>query len=224
LYKSKIPYEIKLQVIEDYLAGKITPIQIKNKIGVNKATIFKWVAKYKALGLEGLMDTSKNTSYPTELKLHAVLDYLDGKGSMIEIIKKYKIRNVSQLESWIKKYNNHDDFKSSHSGGSYHMINGKKTTQDERVEIVSYCIENGKDYVKAIEKYGVSYQQIYTWVKKYEEKGVGGLTDKRGRKKPDNEMSEVEKLKAENKLLQAKLRRSQMEIDVLKKLEEVERR
>lgn len=222
--KSKISSKVKLQMILDYLAGKVTPTQIKDRIGVNKATIFRWVAKYESLGSEGLMDTSKNTSYPAELKLNAVKDYLDGKGSMLEIVKKYKIRNVGQLESWIKKYNNHEDFKTSNSGGNYHMINGKKTSQSERVEIVSYCIENSKNYIKAIEKYGVSYQQIYSWIKKYEEKGIDGLTDKRGRKKLENEMSEVEKLKAENKVLQAKLRHSQMEIDVLKKLEEVERR
>jgi len=36
-------------------------------------------------------------------------------------------------------------------------------------------------------------------------------------------MSELEKLKAENKLLQAENKRKQMEIDLLKKLEEVER-
>ncbi|MDT2238220.1 hypothetical protein P7H19_20895 [Paenibacillus larvae] len=36
-------------------------------------------------------------------------------------------------------------------------------------------------------------------------------------------MSEVEKLRAQNKLLQAENRRKQMEIDLLKKLDEIER-
>jgi len=36
-------------------------------------------------------------------------------------------------------------------------------------------------------------------------------------------MSELEKLRAENKLLQAENKRKQMEIDLLKKLEEVEK-
>ncbi|CAG7659123.1 hypothetical protein PAECIP111802_07392 [Paenibacillus allorhizosphaerae] len=39
-----------------------------------------------------------------------------------------------------------------------------------------------------------------------------------------NEMTELEKLRAENKLLQAENRRKQMEIDLLKKLEELKRR
>ena len=48
------------------------------------------------------------------------------------------------------------------------MNKGKKTTQEERAEIVAFCIEHGKDYGLAMEKYSVSYQQIYSWVRKYE--------------------------------------------------------
>lgn len=59
---------------------------------------------------------------------------------------------------------------------------------------------------------------------KYEKSGVEALQDKRGKRKSIEEISEVEKLKAENKLLQAENRRKQMEIDFLKKLEAIERR
>ena len=37
-------------------------------------------------------------------------------------------------------------------------------------------------------------------------------------------MNELERLKAENRLLKAEQKRQQMEIDLLKKLEEIERR
>jgi len=95
---------------------------------------------------------------------------------------------------------------------------------EERIEIVSYCIANGKDYVSVIEKYGVSYQQIYSWVRKYEAKGVEGLIDKRGKPKPQDEMTEVERLRAENKMLRAENKQKEMEIAVLKKVREIERR
>lgn len=71
--------------------------------------------------------------------------------------------------------------------------------------------------------YGVSYQQIYAWVRKYEEKGVAGLVDGRGRNKPESEMTEVEKLRVQNKLLQAQIKDKEMEIALLKKLKELER-
>ena len=105
-----------------------------------------------------------------------------------------------------------------------YMTKGRKTTLDERIEIVSYCIANGKDYGAAIEKYQVSYQQIYSWVHKYEESGLKMLTDRRGKRRPVDEMTEAEQLRAEVKMLVAENRRKEMEIEILKKVQEVERR
>ena len=70
----------------------------------------------------------------------------------------------------------------------------------------------------------ISYQQIYQWTRKYQSNGVEGLIDKRGKRKSETEMSELEKLRAENKLLQAEKRRAQLEVAFLKKLDEIERR
>jgi len=69
------------------------------------------------------------------------------------------------------------------------MIKGRKTTQQERAEIVAFCIEHGKDYLQTIKQYGVSYQQIHSWVRKYEEKRIDGFADKRGRTKPIGEVT-----------------------------------
>lgn len=96
------------------------------------------------------------------------------------------------------------------------MVKGGKTTQEERAEIVAFCIENNKDYGLTVETCNVSYQQIYSWVRKYEEGGVDKLKDNRGRSKPIEEMSEVEKLKAEMKILEAENR--QLEIEISKHL------
>lgn len=104
------------------------------------------------------------------------------------------------------------------------MTKGRNTTYEERLEIVSYCIEHGNDYGATIEKYKVSYQQIYSWVRKYKEKGAEGLVDKRGKQKPESEMTELEKLRAENRILTARNKRLETENAVLKKLEEIERR
>ena len=103
------------------------------------------------------------------------------------------------------------------------MAKGRKTTLDEKIEIVSYCIANNKDYGKTIEQYGVSYQQIYGWVRKYEKDGIDGLTDRRGKRKNESSMTEVEKLQAQLKLKEAENQRLQMENELLKKLEALER-
>jgi len=104
------------------------------------------------------------------------------------------------------------------------MTKGRITTSDERIEIVNYCIANNKDYGKTIEKYKVSYNQIYAWVRKYEKNGYDGLLDFRGKRKDVSSMTEVEKLRAELKLKEAENLRLQMENELLKKLEEIERR
>jgi transposase len=40
------------------------------------------------------------------------------------------------------------------------MVNGKgrKTTLEERIKIVEYCIQNQYNYAEAAKKYDVSYQ------------------------------------------------------------------
>ena len=61
-------------------------------------------------------------------------------------------------------------------------------------------------------------------IRKYQTQGIEALQDGRGKQKKESETSELEKLKAKNKLLEAKNRRQLMEIEFLKKLDEVERR
>lgn len=164
----------------------------------------------------------KNKKYSAELKLQAVKDYLSRKGSLREICKEYEITDKILLRQWIKVYNGHKEFKERSSAkGEIYMTKGRKTTQEERAEIVAYCIEHGKDYGLTVETYKVSYQQIYSWVRKYEEKGVDGLTDRRGKVKPESELSESERLRQENKILQAKIKDQEMEIALLKKLREL---
>lgn len=57
------------------------------------------------------------------------------------------------------------------------MVKGRKITLKERIEIVSDCISNNRDYGKTIDTYGVSYQQIYAWVRKYEKAGADEFVD-----------------------------------------------
>ena len=164
----------------------------------------------------------KNKKYSGELKLKAVQDYLKGGGSLRDICHKYKIKNEKSLREWILWYNGHREFKERSSAkGEIYMTKGRKTTQEERAEIVAFCIEHGKDYGLTVETYKVSYQQIYSWVRKYEEKGVQGLTDRRGKAKPENELTEEDRLRQENKILQAKIKDQEMEIALLKKLREL---
>ena len=164
----------------------------------------------------------KNKKYSAELKIEAVQAYIRGEGSLRDICKKYNIFSPERLRQWILWYNGHREFKERSSAkGEIYMTKGRKTTQEERVEIVAFCIEHNKDYGLTVETYHVSYQQIYAWVRKYEEGGVDKLKDNRGRTKPIEEMTEIEKLKAEMKILQAKNRQLEIENAFIKKLQEL---
>ena len=168
------------------------------------------------------MSRRRNKRYSKELKLQAVQAYLNGEGSQEKICKKYGIISDRQLRNWIMWYNGHKEFKERREAGTeIYMTKGRKTTQEERAEIVAFCIEHGKDYPLTIKTYGVSYQQIYAWVRKYEEKGIDGLKDGRGRTKPVEEMSETERLRMENKILKAQLKDAEIENKLLKKLREL---
>ena len=149
-------------------------------------------------------------------------EYLEGGISYPQLALKYNIPSNTQVISWVKKYNNHKELNSYKLGGGMIMRKGRKTTYDEKIEIVEYCLKNGLDYVATANEYEVSYQQIYSWVSKYNDKGIIALKDNRGHGKSLEDMDEVEKLKAENKLLKAKIERFQIEEELKKKLQEVE--
>lgn len=104
------------------------------------------------------------------------------------------------------------------------MTKGRKTTFDERVEIAGYCITHDHNYAETAQKYNISYQQARSYTIKYEQCGIKGLEDKRGKRKMESEMSQLERLRAENKLLRAEKERAEMEASFLKKLSEIERR
>jgi transposase-like protein len=222
--KGTFTREEKLEYVLRCIEGMDSINHTAAMIGINRASLRQWICNYKSLGIDGLNTTSKNSSYSKTLKEMAVKDYLDGVGSQLAICKKYGIRSTCQLRNWIMKYNSHEEIIDSKSGGMFIMTNGRKTTYDERVEIVRYCIEHQYNYAETAEKYMVSYQQVYTWANKYQNDGVEALRDRRGKRKNKEEMSELDKLKAQNKLLEAENRRNQMEIDFLKKLDEIERR
>ena len=164
----------------------------------------------------------KNKKYSPELKIAAVKSYLAGEGSLIQTCKKFGILRHKQLQDWIMWYNGHKDIKWCNSAkGEIYMTKGRKTTQEERAKIVAFCIEHNYDYGLTVETHKVSYQQIYAWVRKYEEGGVDKLKDNRGRTKPAEEMTELEKLKAEIKILEAKNRQLEIENEFIKKLQEL---
>ena len=80
------------------------------------------------------------------------------------------------------------------------------------------------DYKPTAKVFETTYANVFNWVKKYKEKGEDGLGDKRGHHKTDEEIDETEKLRRELKKMQHERDMALLEVKLLKKLDEIERR
>ena len=105
------------------------------------------------------------------------------------------------------------------------MNTGRKTTQEERIAIAKDCLENEFNYEETARKYNVSYDQVYSWVKKYKELGEVGLEDRRGKRTESQEpRTAEEEMRIRIAQLEHELYMTKLERDLLKKLDELERR
>lgn len=224
--RSKIDLSLKVELVEKYLRAEIGLNEAVRLAGLSDsdATSFKqWVNIYRAKGPAGLMDQKQNTHYSREVKLQAVHDYLDGKGSLIDIAGQYGLRSKKQLQNWLKEYNTHGEIKDRRSGGGSYMRKARQTTPEERLEIVQDCLAHDKNYGAAALKYNCSYQQVRNWVLRYEKMGSAGLEDRRGRRAGTQPArTPEEELRDKIAELERKNRDLQMENDLLKKVRELE--
>lgn len=222
--REKVTPEERTEAAKACVEGRMSAGEAARRLDVDESQVRKWVFRYKAHGAEAFREQERSTVYSSELKAQAVREYIKGNLSQREIAAKYGLRSTSQIRDWIKVYNSGRNFERQMSGGS-RMKQGRETTQKERIAIVRDCLENGSNFGAAAIKYNVSYQQVYTWVKKFKELGEAGLEDRRGKRIVDQEArTELEKAQIEIARLKHELYMTKMERDLLKKLDELERR
>ena len=223
--KGKNTAEEKITLVREILDNRISTSEAARRAGVDFETVKTWINKYESEGEEGFVWRGQKV-YSAETKAEAVIDYLRGGGSAQTICNKYKIRSTAILWDWIKVYNAHGDFDTvKYSGGGSYMKQGRDTTKEERLEIVKDCLASGKNYGAMALKYQVSYSQVRTWTRRFEELGEAGLEDRRGKRKKDQTpRTELEAAQIEIERLKHQLYMAEMERDLLKKLDEIERR
>ena len=222
--RNKLTVEQKIQMVKLYFEEKESKTEISKRYGVDESSVRGYIKKYEAQGIEGFLDQERNKVYSEQLKLQVIEAYKNKEGTLREIAAKYGLRSDRQLRNWIKVYNSGRGFRLKMSGGS-RMKESRPTTVEERIQIAKDCIANGGNYGETALKYKVSYQQVYQWTKKYKEMGAAGLEDRRGKRKKDQiPRTELEKAQIEIERLKHELYMTRMERDVLKKLDEIERR
>ncbi|MCH7324064.1 IS3 family transposase [Solibacillus sp. MA9] len=208
--KKSFSTDIKILALQYLEEDRYTLEEICTMFSVNMTTLQVWRALYKYGGVEALIRPKKNKVYTEELKQRAVKDYLLKKYSMFDIIAKYGISGLSVFKKWLKIYTSHSELYDSGKGMSQAMTKGRKTTVEERIEIAKNCLANGKNYQETATQYEVSYQQVYLWVRKFEQNGEEALQDQRGRTKPaekrtpeDEFRLKIQQMERENERLRA---------------------
>ena len=210
----------KEQACLDYINGNRSRSEICNFLHISTRTIQDWATIYKKHGILGLSKKTKNRSYSKEFKMELVKKYISGEASSVDLAHQYDISS-GLLRNWIRRYNANIELKDYNPKQEVYMAKARrKTTIDERKEIVNYCIEHNRNYKETAALYNVSYSQVYSWMKKYDSDGEEGLIDKRGRHKLDDEVDELERLRRENVRLKRQLEEKDMAVELLKKVKE----
>lgn len=222
--KSSFSAEMREKIIQEYLAGCIPASALANKYGIHKRTLTCWAQRYKEQGILAFMRGCGNSKYTSDFKLMCVEVYLLGKMSVDKIVAKYNISSRSVLNCWIKSYNANRELKDYNPKREVYMAQARrKTTLEERREIVEYCISHYRNYKETAALFDVSYSQVYSWIRKYDAAGEEGLSDCRGHHKSDNEVDELERLRRENLRLKRQLEEKDMVFELLKKVKDLER-
>ncbi|MBP5841265.1 helix-turn-helix domain-containing protein [Lactiplantibacillus plantarum] len=172
--------------------------------GVDMHTLKCWQALYDRQEITGLTEVKKNRHYLQTLKLAVITAYLNGEGTLRELTIRFDLLSKSQLLDWLNKYNGNKTLTASPSRKQVLTIS-RKTTFEERIEIVEYVTKHKHSYAEVTEHFHVSYQQARSWVIRAQNDGYEAFVDRRGHRKPATELIELDKLRLENRQLESQL-------------------
>lgn len=216
--KSSYTPEFRAKIAQEYLNGNCSRKDLSKKYNIPESTIRDWINVYKTHGINAFINTNGNKQYTKDFKIQCVEAVLKGESSVLDVVSQYQISSSHMLREWISLYNANRELKDYIPKREVYMADARrKTTIEERKEIVDYCINHNRDYKGTASIYNVSYSQVYSWVKKYDVQGDDGLTDRRGRHKTDEEVNELERLRRENIRLKRQLQEKDMLNELLKK-------
>ena len=204
----KFTKEQKIAIVKRYLEGGIGCTSLAREVGCSHQQILKWVYEYKEHGKDAFRDNLKHKAYTKEFQSNAV-EYYFQYGSVDQTAAKYCISS-RVLENWIKAYKDGTLKDRIPMPEVYHM-KGRRTTFEERKEIVHYCLMHDKNYKETAKTYSLPYSRVFNMVKKYEQYGDEGIMDAKA-KKEAKPLTEVEKLQRENERL-----RKELELEKLKR-------
>ena len=155
------------------------------------------------------------SKYSFEFKLEVVKDYLNGEtGGYGTIAKKHGVKGDSQVENWVKNYEEYGE------EGLKRKSTKTFYSGEFKLRVLQYRQYHNCSYREAANHFGISnHATIANWQRKYLDEGFEGLNKSIGRpnnmsenkKKKDalnltkSEKEELIKLREENEFLKASL-------------------
>lgn len=218
----KYSFDEKINIL-NLIDNNHTVQSIARDLQINKNVIHQWKRLYDLNGSEGLRHQRKNRSYSQAFKERIVQEHIKEKLSFPKLATKYGLSSAGMVSNWFRDYTTGKKTYSNRNPRNRKMKDGRKTTQIERIEIAQWTIANDYAYHEAASHFEVSYQQVYTWVKKLNNGGVDALADRRGKSKA-TPLTELDIAKLKIKELEARTKHLEMEKDLSKKLKEIQRR
>lgn len=170
--------------IHMYLSNGVSYTSLKRDHGLLLShTVFgQKVLRYKKHGLLGIKH-SKRKYYCDDLKEEVVLKNIKNGIPVKQLAREYNIPSHETVRRWVVKYSEKHNFQNKKSNVDIYTMQSRKTSIEEKIIIVNDFLVNGLSYKYTAEKYHVTYNNVYSWVRRYREKGSRGLIDGRGRKK-----------------------------------------
>lgn len=223
--KSKHTVKQKVKACEDCLNGYKSLSMIANELGVAERTIYQWEKIYQSLGADAFLLSQTNNHYSKEFKLDVVKEYLGNYLSVEDTAIQLNL-NYSVVRSWIRKYNNGNKLKDYDPRSEVYHMKSRKTTFDERLEIVKYCLDHDQQYKLAADKYNIPYANVFHWTKKYLKEGESALKYNRiGRPyknaKENEELTELDKMTIKYEAEKARADRFERANIALKKKQQI---
>src|SRR5699024_605806 len=147
-----------------YLNEGISFEELKEAYGllINWTSFWDKILRYQEHGISRIQVKSKHNKYSRKFKVSVVKEYLEDKLPIGQLAVKYNIPKADTVRSWINKYTEGEEIRSYSPKYQVHTMKGKKSTQEEKFEIVKDCLANGLSYTETAKKYQVSYNNVYS--------------------------------------------------------------
>lgn len=218
----KYTAEEKLKNILEFEKTDISLEKFSKSKEIHPTTFRGWLRSYENFGKDGLT-RRPSQKYSYETKLEAVKAYLDHEGTQNEIVVRFGLRSAKTLRNWLVQYNNDKNLRATPIRRKV-VTMSKKTTLEERIQVVEYVTLHNHSYSEASEHFGVSYQQTRLWVMKVKSNGYSSLADNRGHRgyKEKDNLTEVDKLNLKIRELEAEIQKHEAIEAFEKKFNEIQ--